>query len=328
MRSGSIYEVADAQEPDVPRRRASFREKRMPDRAFSSSEVSEVMRETAAAIEGKSIARSSAASPPRPTAARAKVVVKAAPSGGHCRAGSSSGARRRRNSKFPLQSPARPQGRRGFSFIIPCTIIAGVRSVATYIAVSVYVLFAAHRQGGDDLPLEGHPLHPRPRRRASRLALAGITVRVAAGRTSCSIARRSTRPTIRATSIRLLFTSLHPRMHIVYKAEINAIPLLAGAFRHGGFVLIDRNKEAAMVARGRRPIHPGPQPVPDFSGRNRSKTVESPFKKGGFLMALKAQAPIVPVVSGGRDAMRRGARSSAQNISIRSARRSRPLACR
>jgi 1-acyl-sn-glycerol-3-phosphate acyltransferase len=32
-----------------------------------------------------------------------------------------------------------------------------------------------------------------------------------------------------------------------------------------------------------------------------------PFKKGGFVMALKAAAPIVPVaITGGRDAMRRG----------------------
>ena len=32
-----------------------------------------------------------------------------------------------------------------------------------------------------------------------------------------------------------------------------------------------------------------------------------PFKKGGFVMAIKAGAPIVPVaISGGRDAMQRG----------------------
>jgi 1-acyl-sn-glycerol-3-phosphate acyltransferase len=45
-----------------------------------------------------------------------------------------------------------------------------------------------------------------------------------------------------------------------------------------------------------------------FPEGTRSKTGEMlPFKKGGFLMALKAQAPIVPVaISGGRDAMQRG----------------------
>jgi 1-acyl-sn-glycerol-3-phosphate acyltransferase len=45
-----------------------------------------------------------------------------------------------------------------------------------------------------------------------------------------------------------------------------------------------------------------------FPEGTRSKTAEMlPFKKGGFLMALKAQAPIVPVaISGGRAAMHKG----------------------
>ena len=110
----------------------------------------------------------------------------------------------------------------------------------------------------------------------------------------------------------ILFTTLHPRMHIVYKAEINAIPLLARAFRHGGFVPIDRrNKEAAMrsLDAGARSIRDGNSFL-IFPEGTRSKTEAMlPFKKGGFLMALKAQAPIVPVaIQGGRDAMRRGSR--------------------
>src|SRR5262245_44702877 len=55
----------------------------------------------------------------------------------------------------------------------------------------------------------------------------------------------------------LLFEVLHPRMHILYKAELDAIPILARAFRLGGFIPVDRrNKEAAL-----RSIEAGAQAI-------------------------------------------------------------------
>ena len=85
MRSGSIYDVADVLKSLTflaKSKSLSFREKRMLDRAkfLIISEVSEVMRETAPAIEGaRRHARSSAASRPRRARRRRAKVAKAAP---------------------------------------------------------------------------------------------------------------------------------------------------------------------------------------------------------------------------------------------------------
>ena len=99
-------------------------------------------------------------------------------------------------------------------------------------------------------------------------------------------------------------------MHILYKHEIDAIPVLARAFRMGGFIPVDRrNKEAAMrsIEAGAASIRAGNSFL-IFPEGTRSRTDELlPFKKGGFVMAIRAQAPIVPVaIQGGRAAMRRG----------------------
>ena len=100
-------------------------------------------------------------------------------------------------------------------------------------------------------------------------------------------------------------------MHILYKHEIDQIPVLARAFRMGGFIPIDRrNKESAhAVDRERAPRRFAPgNSFLIFPEGTRSRTDEMlPFKKGGFVMAIKAGAPIVPVaISGGRAAMQRG----------------------
>src|SRR4029077_3133917 len=110
----------------------------------------------------------------------------------------------------------------------------------------------------------------------------------------------------------LLFEVLHPRMHILYKHEIDRIPILARAFRMGGFIPIDRRrKESAMrsIEQGAASIRAGNSFL-IFPEGTRSRTADLlPFKKGGFIMAIKAGAHIGPVaIQGGRDAIRRGSR--------------------
>lgn len=108
----------------------------------------------------------------------------------------------------------------------------------------------------------------------------------------------------------VLFHALHPRTHILYKHEIDRVPILARAFRLGGFIPIDRrHKESAMrsIEAGARSIRSGNSFL-IFPEGTRSRTDDMlPFKKGGFVMAIKAQAPVVPVaIQGGRAAMRKG----------------------
>jgi len=104
--------------------------------------------------------------------------------------------------------------------------------------------------------------------------------------------------------------SRFPRVRVLYKAELRKLPVLVWAFDVAGFVPIERaNKDQSWpaVERAAAALREG-YSFFIFPEGTRSKTGELlPFKKGGFVMALKAQAPLVPViVSGGRAAMRKG----------------------
>ena len=108
----------------------------------------------------------------------------------------------------------------------------------------------------------------------------------------------------------VLFEALHRRLHILYKAELRKLPVLGRVFEVGGFVAVQRaNRDAAFasIERAASSIRQGNSFL-IFPEGTRSKTDELlPFKKGGLVMALRAQAPIVPVaIMGGRAAMQKG----------------------
>ena len=193
------------------------------------------------------------------------------------------------------------------------TLIAAVRSLAAYIAVSLYVAVAAPI--GMTLALAfrwksllyvlGHWGV------AIGTSLAGIRMRVA-GREHlrpgeamvfCCNHQSNIDPPI-------LFQALHPRLHILFKRELTKLPLLGRAFQVGGFVPIDRmSREQSMAAidQAAASLKQGNSFL-TFPEGTRSRTgALQPFKRGPFLMALKAQVPVVPVaIQGGAESMRKG----------------------
>ena len=192
-------------------------------------------------------------------------------------------------------------------------IIAAIRSLFTYIAASLYVILFAPPGILIALLFPATGLLYALGHIGVRLALAlsGIRYRVA-GAEHLPLDRAAVYCANHQSNVDppILFTALHPRMHILYKSEIDAIPLLARFMRLGGFIPVDRrNKEAAMrsIEAGAASLRTGNSFL-IFPEGTRSKTADMlPFKKGGFLMAFKAGVPIVPIaVQGGRDAMRKG----------------------
>lgn len=192
-------------------------------------------------------------------------------------------------------------------------IISAVRSAATYVLVSAYVILVG--------PL-GIALALLFRWKDLLYQLGHIGVRLGFFLSGIGFTLDGKRhvPTDRAVVFcsnhqsnidpPVLFEALHRRVHILYKQELDAIPILARAFRIGGFIAVDRrNKEAAMrsIEAGARAIRQGSSFL-IFPEGTRSRTDDLlPFKKGGFIMAIKAQAPIMPVaIRGGRAAMQRG----------------------
>jgi 1-acyl-sn-glycerol-3-phosphate acyltransferase len=193
--------------------------------------------------------------------------------------------------------------------------VAAARSLATYAAVGLYVLIAGPPgvlvswlfDWPDLLFILAHGGV------GLGLVLAGIQARVTGidrlprGRTAVYCANHTSN-----VDAPLLFHLLHPRLRMLYKVEFGKVPILGFAAPLAGFIPVERRNPdqsqaavdlaAASVAHGHSFLV--------FPEGTRSRTGDLlPFKKGGFIMAIKAQVPVVPVaLVGGRAAMTKGSR--------------------
>ena len=191
-------------------------------------------------------------------------------------------------------------------------MLPAFRSAITYLTIALYVLLVGppfllialvFGQRGASVPGRppGRPSRPLPQRNPH------------AGRwgrnTSSAIAPPSTPSITPATSSRRSFstccTNCFPRLRILYKAELRKLPVLVRAFDLAGFIPLERaNPEQSLPAidRAADAISDGNSFL-IFPEGTRSRTGELlPFKKGGFILAIKAQAPVVPIGISGREA--------------------------
>ena len=146
------------------------------------------------------------------------------------------------------------------------------------------------------------------------LALSGVQVRIE-GREHVLHDRAAVYAVNHTSNVEppILFHALSPifpRLRVLYKAELRKLPILVRAWDLAGFVPLERaNPEQSLPAidRAAQALREGNSFL-IFPEGTRSRTGSLlPFKKGGFIMAIKGQAPIVPTaITGAREALSKG----------------------
>jgi 1-acyl-sn-glycerol-3-phosphate acyltransferase len=195
-------------------------------------------------------------------------------------------------------------------------LIPVLRSIATYVAVSLYVALVGPPCVLLALLIRRPMILYQVGVLGVRLGvfLSGIQVRVRGAehiqRNRAAVYAVNHTSNVEPPILYAALSELYPRLRILYKAELRKLPILVQAFDLGGFVPLERgNPEQSLPAieKAAGALREGFSFL-IFPEGTRSRTgALLPFKKGGFIMAIKGQAPVIPVaIKGARDAMRKG----------------------
>jgi 1-acyl-sn-glycerol-3-phosphate acyltransferase len=195
-------------------------------------------------------------------------------------------------------------------------VIAAVRSIVTFVAVALYILVVGTPFILLAILIGSPAILYRVGLIGVRLGLflSGIRYTVT-GREHLQRNRVAVYAVNHTSNVEppILFdalSDLFPRLRVLYKAELRKLPILTWAFDLAGFVPLERgNRDQSLPAieRAAEALRDGNSFLIFPEGTRSRDGALLPFKKGGFIMALKAQAPVVPIaIDGARAAMRKG----------------------
>ena len=196
------------------------------------------------------------------------------------------------------------------------TMVAAIRSLVAYVSVSLWVLILGPPGMLLAVVFDWPEVLYWLGRGGVRLGLAsvGITYRVTGQeyiqRDRAAVYCVNHSSNVEPPILYMALSVLHPRLKILYKAEIHRIPVLGRAFDIVEFVPIERQNrtESIRAIDAAAALLRGGNSFLMFPEGTRSRTAElQRFKKGGFIMSIKGQAAIVPMaIQGARAAMRKG----------------------
>ena len=99
-----------------------------------------------------------------------------------------------------------------------------------------------------------------------------------------------------------LLAAMPRRFHWIAKKELFEIPVFGPSMRRGGYIPLDRGdgrKALQSIDEAAATIHQGKSVVLFPEGTRTQDGNLLPFKRGGFILARKADVPVIPVTING-----------------------------